>query len=296
MYVRAAKPDNTWISFGSCHTGPVDAKDAEQEVTAALHDLDAATFTDLHILDRVPAIFASREQYAKWRGTLASDLGVDPLCLVVVGSTAVGVSLSPKTEKHLKAYHDESDIDLAIVSPLHFEEAWQFLRGLGPAANLQGRPDIADLLRWHRRSLVFDGTIATDQLLPHLPFAARWQGALGRAGNAEPTQDRDVKARIYRDFESLRVYHRRNVESIKAGLTVKEEGLKLGPSEGPQLVNSEASAGWADGSSLTAHGLEPSLEAVSAPTPRASPRPKPSPKPMPPTSIGTRTQRSNREH
>jgi hypothetical protein len=145
---------------------------------------------------------------------LANDLGVDPLCLVVVGSTAVGISLSPKVEKQFKAYHDESDVDVAIISPAHFEEAWSFLRGLGPAANLKGSPDIADLLQWHRRSLVFDGTIATDRLLPYLPFAAPWQAAFGRAATIAPTQDRDVKARIYRSFESLREYQLRNVQSM----------------------------------------------------------------------------------
>lgn len=205
--------------------------DAETEIPAALRELDASTFTSVHILDRVPAIFESREQYATWRTNLAADLGVDPLCLVVVGSTAVGISLSPKTEKHLKPYHDESDVDIAVVSATHFEEAWRFLRALGPVTYLKGRPDVAKLLEWHRKSLVFDGTIATDRLLPYLPFAAQWQAALGRAATAKPTQDRDVKARIYRDFESLREYHRRNVESIEAGLSLPIETTKLKTSE-----------------------------------------------------------------
>lgn len=268
----------------------MDAASAEKEVPVALRDLDAATFTSLHILDRVPAIFESREQYATWRAALAIDLGVDPLCLVVVGSTAVGVSLSPKKEKRLKAYHDESDIDLAIVSPFHFEEAWQFLRGLGPAANLKGRPDVADLLQWHRRSLVFDGTIATDQLLPHLPFAAQWQAALGRAATAEPTKDRDVKARIYRDFDSLRAYHRRNVESIQAGLTSgDEDAAAFTSSEGDELAGAESSGGRVALEPATV--LDPELFRASG----SFPAPKPSPKPAPPPSISDGRQRSNHE-
>ena len=73
----------------------------------------------------------------------------------------------------------------------------------------------ADLLSWHRRSLIFDGTIAAERLLSALTYGASWATTLGRAGKIPPTQDRDVKARIYRDFESLRQYHQKNVEAIK---------------------------------------------------------------------------------
>ncbi|MCX6501142.1 MAG: hypothetical protein NT132_01805 [Microbacterium sp.] len=192
--------------------------DVDREISAAVRSLDPAAFTSIHILDRVPAIFDDRAQYAAWRSDLGAELEVDPLCVVVVGSTAVGVSLSPRPDKRFRPYHDDSDVDVAVISPRHFDEAWRWLRALGPLDALKGRPDEADLLGWHRRSLVFDGTIATDRLLPYLPFGAVWQSALGRASRRPPTLDRDVKARIYRDFESLREYHRRNVESLRASL------------------------------------------------------------------------------
>ncbi|MEV8265448.1 hypothetical protein AB0P00_14995 [Microbacterium sp. NPDC077057] len=203
------------------HTGRVGMTDAQKAVSAAVRGLDSAAFTSIHILDRVPAIFEDREQYAAWRSDLGAELEVDPLCIVIVGSTAVGVSLSPKDDKRFRPFHDESDVDVAVVSARHFDEAWRWLRALGPLDALKGRPDEADLLGWHRRSLVFDGTIATDRLLPYLPFGATWQSALGRASLRAPTLDRDVKARIYRDFESLREYHRRNVESLKAELQLE---------------------------------------------------------------------------
>lgn len=181
---------------------------------AALRKLDAASFTSLHVLDRLPHVFASREQYTAWRGVLARGLDVDPLCIVVVGSGAVGFSLSPREDKRFRAFHDESDIDVAVISPFHFEEAWRNIRAMrGDASGVVKR-----LWRHHRSSLVFDGTIATDQILPHLSFGAKWTSALGRAALREPTRDRDVKARIYRDFESLRDYQRRNIESLRGEL------------------------------------------------------------------------------
>lgn len=181
-----------------------------------LSRLDSASFTSFHILDRVPAIFESRHQYASWRSQIGKGLGVDPLNLLVVGSTCVGVSLSPSRNKFLKPFHPESDIDLAVVSGRHFDEAWRWLRDLGPIDTLRETSrDTADLLSWHKRSLVFDGTIATERLLQHLPFGAEWAAVLGRAGKVPPTQDRDVKARIYRDFDSLRAYHEKNVKSLR---------------------------------------------------------------------------------
>lgn len=207
------------------HTGGVTNADVQQDIPDAVRTLDAAEFTSIHILDRVPALFENREQYAGWRSDLGAELEVDPLCIVIVGSTAVGVSLSPKEEKRFRPFHEESDVDVAVISARHFDEAWRWLRALGPLDALKARsPEEADLLGWHRRSLVFDGTIATDRLLPFLPFGAAWQSALGRASRRAPTLDRDVKARIYRDFESLREYHRRNVAELQA---------KLGPEPPP---------------------------------------------------------------
>ncbi len=189
------------------------------EVEVALRKLDASDFTSLHILDRVPAIFESRSQYASWRGVIGRGLDVDPLCLVVVGSTAVGVSLSPEKEKLFKPFHDESDVDLAVISPRFFDEAWRSLRSLGPLDILRTKSrEAADLFDWHRRGLVFDGTIATERVLPYLPFGADWSAVLGRAAQLAPTQDRDVNARIYRDFDSLREYHRANVDKLRSAL------------------------------------------------------------------------------
>lgn len=185
------------------------------DIKSGLSHLDSSTFTNLHILDRLPAIFNSRQEYANWRAQVAEGLGVDPLNVVIVGSTSVGISLSPNPAKFMRPFHSESDVDLAVVSSRHFDEAWRWLRNLGPAESINATAkDTADLLKWHRRSLVFDGTIATDKLLPYLPFGAHWASVLGRAGTLAPTQDRDVKARIYRDFDSLRSYHQRNVEKL----------------------------------------------------------------------------------
>ena len=56
---------------------------------------------------------------------------------------------------------------------------------LGPD-NLVERDELErDMFKWHRRNLIFDGAIATEKLLPKLPFASTWMTALGHASSRE---------------------------------------------------------------------------------------------------------------
>ncbi|WP_181802347.1 hypothetical protein [Streptomyces shenzhenensis] len=182
-----------------------------------LKELTPEQFVNHHILDRVPDIFVDRVQYVEWKGELARGLDVDPYSLLVVGSSCVGVSLSPK--KLFNRFHRGSDIDVAIVSSYHFDIAWRWLRSLGPAQNMVMTDFERDMFKWHRNNLIFDGTIATEQLLSHLPFGAKWTSALGKARTRNPTRGHEVKARIYRDFESLRSYHEKNIRKLKIELS-----------------------------------------------------------------------------
>ena len=183
----------------------------------ALASLTAEVFVNHHVLDRVPWLFEDRTRYVEWKTVLASEIGVDPFSIVVVGSAALGFSLSPK--KGLSVFDERSDIDVAVVSPTHFDTAWRWLRNLGPARLLGRRSLKREIVDRHRKNLVFDGAIATtDELLSHLEFGPSWKAALGRAGNREPTVGRSVKVRVYRDFECLRSYHVANVQDLQRGL------------------------------------------------------------------------------
>ena len=173
----------------------------------------AVDFTNHRLLDRIPWLFSDRSQYITWKSELAADLEVDPFMIVVVGSAATGYSLAP--QKNFSAFGQRSDIDTAVVSQRHFDEAWRWLRELGPIRLLRRGSIEHDMLNWHRRNLVFDGAIETDKLLPRLPFGAEWATGLGRAGKREPTIGRPVKIRLYRDFASLRQYHVAGITELK---------------------------------------------------------------------------------
>lgn len=176
-----------------------------------------------------------------WKSDLAADLAVDPYSVLVVGSACLGATLNPKKEL-FAAFHEGSDVDVAIVSAHHFELAWKTLREMGRKpgevpTRLQRR-----MIKQHRDHLVFDGTIAANWFLGELPFGEAWAAALLNAERRLPAQGHDVKARIYRDVDDLRAYHVRNVRRLKAGVDVPdlfesfEDGAPL-PTDDDQRVD-----------------------------------------------------------
>jgi hypothetical protein len=190
--------------------------DIVEEVKLNIRELTPEAFTNHFLLDRVPHLFVDRKRYVDWKTALAGDLAVDPYSIVVVGSSCLGCSISPG-DKFFKPFHAKSDIDVAVISLFHFDEAWRWLRQPGVR-------DRFDSKRWHnsfddhRGRLVFDGAIATDKILSRLPYGPHWSRALHLAANREPTVGRKVKARIYKDFEALRSYQLNNVRSAKQSI------------------------------------------------------------------------------
>ena len=186
----------------------------------SVHDLHAALlarepedFVSRYLFEPIPHVFGGDlDLWISWKRMLASHLQVDPYEMVLTGSGAIGFSLNPS--KGFKPYDTASDIDVGVISAHHFEVAWRYLR--------QSRPSWLSLpaatrraVTAHRKIYVFEGTIATDMILPLLPFGQEWQGGLDRMGTLEPTTGRGVKLRIYRDFDALRAYQASGVAKLR---------------------------------------------------------------------------------
>jgi hypothetical protein len=214
----------------------------KEALLALLRALPATDFANHLLLDRVPWLFSNRAQYVDWKGPLAAELKVDPYMIVIVGSAAVGFSLNPY--KGFSPFGQSSDIDVAVISMWHFDIAWRWLRDLGPAKMLSRSQ--RGMFWKHRDGLVFDGAIATDQFLGQLSYGPEWSTALSRAGAREPTVGREVKVRVYRDFESLRAYQVRNIGTLKlelvAGEAEGDEGQLLDATDVEDDSNHEAEA------------------------------------------------------
>jgi hypothetical protein len=184
---------------------------AGNPIQTHLRDLPPGTFASKYIFEAIPFVFdGNMDSYIAWKSALGERIEVDPRAISFTGSAGVGISLNPA--KSLKAFNADSDVDIAVVSFHHFDVAWRSLRSLSSASRLALSKRQRESHKSHERNYIYWGTIATDRLLEILPFAKPWVTALSYMAGLDPTQGREINARIYRDFESLRAYQLRSVE------------------------------------------------------------------------------------
>lgn len=172
--------------------------------------------TSKWIIERIPHIFNNDlESYIDWKERLSTLIGVDSKAIVLTGSSSVGYSLNPK--KNFKSFQDDSDIDVAIISSHYFDIAWHYLRNIGPRYHRLKQP-IQTAINEHRERFIYHGTIATDKIVHILPFGQNWVNAMNEMRTIEPTKDRDINFRIYKDFEALKSYQSLGVIKAKDNL------------------------------------------------------------------------------
>lgn len=151
-----------------------------------------------HMFERTPAVFEeSRSAWIDWKTKLAAGLEVDPLSILLVGGAALG--FSPIQDLHF--FGPRSDVDVAVISPRHFDIAWHRLRSFKSFPAKSRRT-----LEEHRRKYVYWGAIATDLELDCFEFGACWEARLREMAEDPFTFGREINARIYRDPASLRRY------------------------------------------------------------------------------------------
>jgi hypothetical protein len=63
--------------------------------------------------------------------------------------------------------------------------------------------------------LVYYGAIATDKLLPYMPFGPAWVQATASLAAAVPISGREVNIRLYRDNESLAGYQTHSITKLR---------------------------------------------------------------------------------
>lgn len=178
------------------------------------------------ILHRTPYIFKENLlEYITWKEQLSEKIGVDSRSICITGSSCIGFSINPN--KGYKDFNEKSDIDIAIVSNHYFDLSWHYLRNMGTdiyRLNSGQKESIKD----HVNRLIYWGTIATDKILPILPFGNKWVIALNDMSNEEITKGREIKVRIYKDYESLRAYNIQNIKNLKSEYLknqFKQEGI-----------------------------------------------------------------------
>lgn len=174
------------------------------------------SFLEKNLLRSNPIAFGGNEDaYFSWRMELSGLIDVDPSCIILVGSSAVGFSLNPN--KNYKKFDDTSDIDVAVISSQYFTIAWRYLRmNFSRTRNLDYKTSSA--WKEHQSTYVYWGTIATDKLLGVLPFGKKWMDAITKLASAGPTFNREINLRIYYDHDALRSYQLRGIKNLRTSL------------------------------------------------------------------------------
>ena len=207
----APRPPRNGTILRLAEGDPVDVGPAAGK--AGVTTIDVRTFVSHFVMDRVPHLFVTRESYVEWKQQLADGLSVDPYAVTIVGSASTGFSLNPN--KQMKEFDHDSDVDVAVVSARHFDEAWHFLRSLNPAEMLALPPVARQAVKSHRQRYVFDGCIATDRIVEYLPFGPSWVQTLATVAALNPVLGRVVNARLYRDHGALRSYQVQGLTKLR---------------------------------------------------------------------------------
>ena len=189
--------------------------------------MEPSSFVSHHIFEPVPYAFGGdHELWVEWKTLLAELIDVDPYNIVMTGSAAVGFSLNPA--KGLRAFDNDSDYDCGVISEYYFTVAWRYLCQQ-QVSWLSLGSDMKEAIRSHKTNFVFLGTIAADRILSLLPFGLDWQTVLEQMAYAQGSAGREVKIRIYKDYDSLRRYQARGVERLKnelfAGLVDQDQAI-----------------------------------------------------------------------
>ncbi|WP_321846953.1 hypothetical protein [Burkholderia cepacia] len=178
----------------------------------SISTLPPAKFVSKWIFESVPHVFGGDlDKYIAWKHVLGDLISVDPRAITLVGTASIGISFNPN--KNFKPFDEKSDIDVAIVSHHHFDIVWRWMRTLGTAylsLPAQAQTAIDD----HRKRYLFKGVIATDRILAHTPLASKWVPALSSMAGMDPTEGREINARLYADYDALRAYHVDGVRNL----------------------------------------------------------------------------------
>lgn len=172
-------------------------------------------FVYKRLLPARPQPFNTEDEYLKWRENASLLLEVESCDVHIVGSRLLGYSLNP--HHPLRAVQADSDLDVAVVSHLHFESGWHGLRWKPPMNIIDN--SLQKHLDWHKSDLIFRGIIAVDLVVSLLPFAKDWMAAIDLLQKEKNTKDMEISIRLFRDHKSFIDGLERSVATLTTALT-----------------------------------------------------------------------------
>lgn len=168
--------------------------------------------------------------YYELKQEIANNFNLHPSCVFMVGSGKLGFSLSEKpivdketkeiieTKPRFRSFSDESDLDIAIVSPSLFNDYWRQV-----FAYSQQKP------YWPKekpfKKNMFEGWMRPDQLPPSrgkFQIQKNWFEYFSELTASGKYGDFTIAAGLYNDWEFLEYYQLKSINECKTSLELEE--------------------------------------------------------------------------
>jgi hypothetical protein len=190
----------------------------KDELKELLESQTNEEFVEREFFSRRPWIFPTDEEHSRWGAAIAGVLNVEVQDVRVVGSAATGYSLSPlkagRSFRRQGSIGIASDIDVALMSDVLFEEAWNTILILDRRHGLRMSTEERTKIRVD----VYWGVVAQRSLPANSDPARRVLTAMSVATRVPPIRGHIVRCRIYRRAEDLRAYHVDSLRKLRAQL------------------------------------------------------------------------------
>ena len=151
------------------------------------------------------------EIYDDMKIFMSEKLGIHVNNIAIVGSAKLGYSITPIEEKMFRKFSQESDLDIAIVSPDLFRKSWDAFIDLARKGYLYKYSTITGNI-FRRFVMLKKPDFRND-------FFREWNSRV------EPCQkdlqtifsiSHDINYRIYESWEAVEQYHCNGLEKMKA--------------------------------------------------------------------------------
>ncbi len=181
--------------------------DAEERLNQFKTDLNQYTSIQIvrkHIISG-DCFILSQDQYFNLRSEVAEHFGLHPNEVFVVGSAKLGFSVAPNNR--YREFCDESDIDIAMVSSMLFEQFWQDVFNYQDEGSFW--PEYNRFVHY-----LFRGWIRPDKLPPSSMFRLRetWWNFFQSVTRSGRYGDYRIRGGLYRSYFFLENYQKISIQ------------------------------------------------------------------------------------
>ncbi len=151
-------------------------------------------------------------KFFKLKSMVAQKFGLNPQDVIMVGSAKLGFSISPLIR--WQPFHDESDIDMAIISPDIFDRFWKELYDFN--IKLTYRTEKEEKQYYRFLDYFFKGWLRPDVFPFSYVGRKEWLDFFKSISYGE-FGDHKITGAVFRDWGFYEAYHTSNIREIRNG-------------------------------------------------------------------------------